>query len=202
MRNWTNWTNLRQIQIRGPNIPDQGSAHELKDLHLRMAFQCLKDRKLHSITIKSKDYSFGCGRGHWWWVLCCPDSWYHLKHLEVCRLKINYTNTTLYQSVPHKYSTRKSYDEGKHSPHIESLAMTYWIYVAQTCFLFTNKPTLHRKLFALIKMLCFFRKKERSGSHDSRLQQKQRVLSCRETKAPWVTEIKETSKTKQNKTIE
>ena len=119
----------------------------------------------------------------------------------MCRLKINYTNTALYQSVPHKYATHNSYDEGKHSPHIESLAMTYWIYVAQTCFLFTNKPTLHRKLFALIKMLCFFRKKEGCGSHDSRLQQKQRVLSCRETKAPWVTEIKETFKTKQNKTI-
>ena len=40
--------------------------------------------------------------------------------------------------------------------------------------MFTNKPTLHRKLFALIKMLCFFRKKEGIDSHDSRLQQKKK----------------------------
>ena len=131
----------------------------------------------------------------WSWSLAMGGVllWFHFKHWEVCRLKINYTNTTLYQSVPHKYTTHNSYDEGKHLPHIESLAMTYWIYVAQTCFLFTNKPTLHRKLFALIKTLCFFRQKEGCGSHDSRQQQKQRVLSCRETKAPWVTEIKGTS---------
>ena len=90
------------IQIRGPNIPDQGSAyelkHDLKDLHLRMAFQCLKARKLHSITIKSKDYSFGCGRGHWGWVVCCPDTILSIRKcvgLKLITLTQHYTNLSL-----------------------------------------------------------------------------------------------------------
>ena len=73
-----------------------------------MAFQCLKDRKLHSITIKSKDYSFGCGhgqwrqeavgRGHWRWVVCYSDTILSIGKcvgLKLITLRQHYTNLSL-----------------------------------------------------------------------------------------------------------
>ena len=57
------------------HIPDQGSApelkHDLKDLHLRMAFQCLKDQKLHSNHHQEQRLLFWL----WSWSMASGSCW-------------------------------------------------------------------------------------------------------------------------------